>query len=134
MLTVKDFMPSEEACGETLREARWPLGVVCIYCHNPHAERRGWRGSYRRYHCKACNGWFNDKTGIYMEHSKLPMGEWLFAAYQIPSKVSVLELSAKLNQPYKTVYRMVGKLRENFYLTSPTERLGYLLIYIFVCI
>jgi transposase len=52
------------------------------------------------------------------------MREWLFTAYQLQSKVSVRELSEKLNRPYKTVYRLVGKLRENLYLAAPTTRLG----------
>lgn len=117
-------MPSEEACGEALREARWPLGVLCIHCHSPRLERRGWRGQCRRYRCKACGGWFNDRTGTPMEHSRLPMRECLFAAYQLQSKVSVRELSERLKRPYRTVYRLVGRLRENLYLTAPTTKLG----------
>lgn len=123
-LTIQSFMPSDAECAEALREVRWATGLQCLYCGSRAVVRRGWRkGLYRRYRCKGCGRWFNDRSGTVLAHSKLPLRAWFFAAFQMQSKVSVRELAETLQLPYPTVFRMVRRLRENLYLAAPTLRL-----------
>lgn len=123
-LTIQSFMPSDAECAEALREVRWAAGLQCLYCGSSRVVRRGWRKRlYQRYRCKDCGSWFNDRSGTVLAHSKLPLRVWFFTAFMIQFKVSVRELAKTLQRPYATVFRMVGKLRENLYLTASTLRL-----------
>jgi len=117
-------MPSEAECAEALRRVRWASGVQCIYCGSRSVVGRGWRkGLYRRYCCKDCGGWFNDRTGTVFANSKLPLRVWFFTAFMLQSKVSVRELAKDLGLPYNTMYRVVERLRLNLYLTASTVKL-----------
>lgn len=117
-------MLSDAECAEVLRDVRWAAGLQCLYCGSSRVVRRGWRkGFYQRYRCKDCGRWFNDKSGTVLAHSKLPLRVWFFTAFMMQSKVSVRELAKTLQRPYVTVFRMVGRLRENLYLTASTVRL-----------
>jgi transposase-like protein len=116
-------MPSEWECAEALRRVRWASGVQCVYCGSRSVVGRGWRGLYRRYYCKDCGRWFNDRTGTVFANSKLPLRVWFFTAFMMQSKVSVLELAEDLRLPYNTVYRVVERLRLNLYLTASTIKL-----------
>jgi len=117
-------MPSDVECADALREVRWASGVQCVYCGSGSVVRRGWRKRlYRRYRCKGCGRWFNDRTGTVFTYSKLPLRFWFYMAFMIQSKVSVRELAKDLRLPYNTVYRVVGKLRLNLYLSASTLKL-----------
>jgi transposase-like protein len=114
-------MPSDAECAEALREVRWATGLQCLHCGGRTVVRRGWRkGLYRRYRCKGCGRWFNDRSGTVLTCSKLPSRTWFFAAFQMQSKVSVRELAETLQLPYPTVFRIVRSLRENLYMAAPT--------------
>jgi len=78
---------------------------------------------YQRYTCKDCGRWFDDKTGTVMAYSRVPLRVWFFTTFMMQSKVSVLELAETLRLPYKTMFRVAKKLRENLYLTASTVRL-----------
>ena len=123
-LTIWSFMPSDAECARALREVRWAAGLVCLYCGSLRVVKRGWmKKIFQRYKCKDCGRWFNDKTGTAMEYSRLPLRVWFFTAFMMQSKVSVLELTESLEIPYKTMFRLVKKLRENLYLTASTVSL-----------
>jgi len=115
-------MPSEWECAEALRRVRWASGVQCVYCGSGSVVGRGWRkGLYRRYCCKDCRVWFNDRTGTVFANSKLSLRVWFFTAFMLQSKVSVRELAKDLRLPYNTMYRVVERL--NLYLTASTIKL-----------
>ncbi|MEM2964254.1 MAG: transposase [Candidatus Bathyarchaeia archaeon] len=111
-------MPSEVECAEVLREVRWAGGLRCLQCGSGRVVRRGWRRLYQRYRCKDCGGWFNDRSGTVFAYSKLPLSLWFYTAFQMQFKISVNELAETVNRPYNTMFRMVGKLRRNMYLTA----------------
>jgi len=117
-------MPSDVECARALREVRWALGLLCLYCGSSRVIRRGWRKRlYQRYRCKDCGRWFNDRTGTAMDHSRIPLRVWFFTAFMMQSKVSVRELAKDLRLPYNTMFSVVRKLRENLYLTASTMKL-----------
>jgi transposase-like protein len=69
----------QKECAEALRRVRWASGVRCVYCGSRSVVGRGWRkGLYRRYYCKDCGRWFNDRTGTVFANSKLPLRVWFF--------------------------------------------------------
>lgn len=118
-------MPSEWECAEALREVRWAAGVQCVYCGGRSVVRRGWRKHlYRRYRCRGCGRWFNDRTGTVFAYSKLPLKFWFYTAFMVQSKISVCELAKDLKLPYNTMFRVVGKLRMNLYLTASKLKLS----------
>jgi len=50
VLTIESFMPSDEECARALREVRWAVALICLYCGSGRVARRGWRkGLYQRY-------------------------------------------------------------------------------------
>lgn len=123
-LTIWSFMPSDAECARTLREVRWVAGLICLYCGSFRVVKRGRMNKiYQRYVCKDCGRWFNDKTGMVVAYSRVPLRVWFFTAFMMQSKVSVLELAETLRLPYKTMFRVAKRLRENLYLTASTVRL-----------
>ena len=96
---------------------------MCVYCGGRSVVKRGWRELYRRYKCKDCGRWFNDKTGVVMAHLRLPLRGWFFTAFMLQSRVSVRELAGTLRRPYVTVFKMVRKIRKNTYLTTSIIKL-----------
>ena len=119
VLSIRSFMPSDRECAQALREVRWAVALICLYCGSGRVVRRGWRkGLYRRYMCKDCGRWFNDRTGTAMAYSRLPLRFWFFTAFMMQSKVSIRELAETLQRPYVSVFRKVRMLRENLYLAA----------------
>jgi transposase-like protein len=64
MMSIESLMPREEECISTLREMRWPDGVIaCPRCGSDSVVKDGPRGLYQMYWCKRCNFGFNDRSG-----------------------------------------------------------------------
>jgi transposase-like protein len=125
-MNIDSFMPGEEECLEHLRVLRWSGGVRCVFCGSELVVKTGMHGKHvraQRYHCKACDRWFNDKTGTPFAGSHLPLRVWFFVAFLMQFRVSVMEISHALGLRYATVFEMVKKLRRSLYARRIPEKL-----------
>lgn len=89
---------------------RWRYGiVVCPYCGSIHIkEYEGYR-----YKCNSCKNRFSDRTNTLMHGSKLSVGIWMQAIYEMFTNnfISSTTLSIKLGINQKSAWLIQTKLR-----------------------
>lgn len=124
MINIDSFMPTEEDCISTLREMRWPDGVViCPRCGSDKVVKDGPRGRYQMYWCKRCNFGFNDRSGTIFQDTKVPLRKWFMMAFMMQFKVSVLEISKTIKVSYRHAYYMARKIRGSVYARRMARKL-----------
>ena len=82
----------EVQCYQTVRELRWPDGVVCPSCASQRVIKRGFddtEPARQRYECHDCDTRFDDLT------------DTIFAGHHQPLKVGIVS---------KPIQKRVGKL------------------------
>lgn len=89
---------------------RWKYGiVVCPYCGSIHIkEYDGYR-----YKCNSCKNRFSDRTNTLMHNSKLSVGIWMLALYEMFTNnfVSSTSLAVKLGINQKSAWLIQSKMR-----------------------
>src|SRR5436305_7553538 len=86
----------EDACAEYLAATRWPDGFVCPGC----GSSKAWRLESKiwTYECAGCGRQTSVTAGTIMQHSKLPLTTWFWAAYVMatqPNGISALQLQPR---------------------------------------
>jgi hypothetical protein len=116
----------EPACAEYLANARWPDGFFCPGCGGGKAwrlETKPWT-----WECARCGRETSVTAGTIMEHSKLPLTNWFWAAYVMstqPRGISALQLQRELTLgSYKTAWLLCTKLRHSMTAPDPTPLSG----------
>jgi hypothetical protein len=116
----------EAACAQCLVNARWPSGFVCPGCGGGKAwrlEAKPWT-----YECARCGRETSVTAGTIMEHSRLPLTTWFWAAYVMstqPRGISALQLQHELTLgSYKTAWLLCTKLRHSMIAPDPTPLSG----------
>ncbi|WP_423824361.1 transposase [Salinibacter ruber] len=68
-MSEESFLPDEEDCAETWRALRWPDEPQCVECGSSDVALQDWDylSSLRRYQCRSCGRWFNDRSGTCLE-------------------------------------------------------------------
>ena len=130
-LTVKQFeamFPDEDACRAYLKARRWPHGVHCPRCGNPHVyelHSRPWH-----WQCQQCDphGYrFSLLVGTIFENTNKPLRDWF--------QVTHLLLTAKKGVSARQLWRYMGfgSLKTAWYMAhriraalaaDPVEKLG----------
>ncbi len=111
--TLNDFhtvFPNEWVCFWVFVSLRWPEGFVCRTCG--HTEYKKIRNRWLL-RCRNCNDQISVKVGTVMEHSKLPLKKWLYAALLIVSNngIPATRLEEYLDVCYETAYTLGQRIR-----------------------
>jgi predicted RNA-binding Zn-ribbon protein involved in translation (DUF1610 family) len=105
----------EAACAEYLATARWPDGFACPACGGDRAWRL--KTKWWTYECARCGRQTSVTAGTIMDHSKLPLTAWFWAAFVMatqPNGISALQLQRELALgSYKTAWLLCAKLRRS---------------------
>src|SRR5438874_12821432 len=116
----------EAACAQYLAAARWPIGFVCPGC----GGGKAWRLQTKpwTWECARCGRETSVTAGTIMEHSKLPLTSWFWAAYVMstqPRGISALQLQHELTLgSYKTAWLLCAKLRCGMVVADRTPLSG----------
>lgn len=89
---------------------RWAYGiVVCPSCGSVHIKDLG----HYHYKCNSCKNHFTDKTNTIMHHSKLSVGQWMQAMFEIiaTNEISGNELALKLGISVKSAWYVHSKIK-----------------------
>ncbi len=103
----------EAACAQYLAAARWPEGFACPGC----GGSKGWRLETRPWtsECVNCGRQTSVTAGTILDHSRLPLTTWFWAAYVMatqPNGISARQLQRELGfSSYKTAWLLCAKLR-----------------------
>jgi predicted RNA-binding Zn-ribbon protein involved in translation (DUF1610 family) len=128
-LSLSEFerrFADEATCAEYLVKARWPNGFVCPGCGGGKSwrlETKSWT-----YECARCGRETSVTAGTIMQHSKLPLTTWFWAAYVMatqPRGIAALQLQHELGLgSYKTAWMLCAKLRRSMTASDPTPLSG----------
>ncbi len=114
--TIKDFekqFPTDDACLDFLKKARWPKGVFCEKCQKvtPH-----YRIANRKvYSCQNCGTQVSPTAGTIFHKSDTPLRSWFHAIFLMASTktgISAKQLQRELGVTYKTAWRMFKEIRK----------------------
>jgi transposase-like protein len=116
------FFSDEQRAFESIRDRRWPNGVVCPRCQCEkvgyvETRRTAKDGSIkvrRLWNCHGCKEQFTVKTRSIFEDSPLPFSKWLPAMWLIANAkngISSCELHRALGVTQKTAWFMLHRIR-----------------------
>jgi hypothetical protein len=92
-LSEESFLPDAEDCAETWRALRWPDGPECV----------------------ECGRWFNDRSGTFLESSKVRLPKWIYVLREMDKGRSINSIAKDLPHTYKTVHGMATTMRDAIY-------------------
>ena len=69
----------------------------------------------RRYECRECGRWFNDRTGTFLESSKVRLPKWIYVLREMDKGRSINSIAKDLPHTYKTVHGMATTIRQAIY-------------------
>ena len=78
-------------CYQTVRELRWPDGVVCPSCESQEVIKRGCddtEPARQRYECHNCNQRFDNLTDTIFAGHHQPLKVWILCLYFMGLNVS----------------------------------------------
>ncbi|MBW7956044.1 IS1595 family transposase [Patescibacteria group bacterium] len=103
---------SDEACLETIKDLRWPDGIVCPKCR--HIEKFYKITGRMGYACGKCGKHVYPLKGTIFEKTTLSLQMWFYAIFVITSTrsgVSAKQLQRELEVSYVTSHRMFKRIR-----------------------
>lgn len=115
-LNAKHFK-DENAARRYLEAIRWPNGPVCPHCGSAEEGHYALQGKTHRpglWKCKDCREQFSVTVGTVFERSKIPLTQWLMAAYLMCSSkkgISSAQLQRTLGVTYKTAWFLSHRIR-----------------------
>ncbi|HEX9897181.1 MAG TPA: IS1595 family transposase [Dehalococcoidales bacterium] len=114
--TIKDFdkqFPTDDACLEFLKNARYPQGVFCEKCNKVTSHYR--IPSRKVYSCQFCGTHISPTAGTIFHKSDTPLRSWFHAIFLMASTktgISAKQLQRELGVTYKTAWRMFNEVRK----------------------
>jgi transposase-like protein len=114
---------NEAEAREHLEGIRWPNGPVCPHCGGT-VRNLPLNGKSHRaglYFCGDCREQFTVTVGTVFERSKVPLRQWLLAAYVICSnkdRISSKQIERLLGVSYKTAWLINHRIRNAMEATA----------------
>ena len=104
--------PTDAACLEFLKQARWPNGIPCPTCKRVTSHHRLTKRP--AYSCDYCGHHVYPLAGTIFHKSPTPMRSWFHAMFLMASTrcgISAKQLERELGVTYKTAWRMFKQVR-----------------------
>ena len=114
--TIKDFetqFPTDNACLDFLKEARFPKGIYCPKCQKITTHYRIVKRKV--YSCEFCASHVSPTAGTIFHKSDTPLRSWFHAIFLMASTktgISAKQLQRELGVTYKTAWRMFKEIRK----------------------
>src|SRR5262249_22638416 len=105
----------EVQCYQTVRELRWPEGIICPSCQSKEVIKRGFddtEPARQRYECHGCNRRFDDLTDTIFAGHHQPLKVWILCLYFMGLNVSNEQIAQELEVNVSDVQQMTTQLRE----------------------
>ncbi len=114
-------------CFDTVRGLRWPQGVRCVDCDADTVVKHGrdeTQPDRQRYHCRACNRYFDDLTDTIFEGHHQPLDVWILCLYFMGLNLSNRQIAQELDLNLSDAQQMTHQLRQGVVVRKPQVRLG----------
>ena len=109
-------------CFETVRQLRWPEGVVCPHCGASDVTKQGrdeTQPERQRYRCQACQTKFDDLTGTVFSGHHQPLRSWILCLYFMGLNLSNEQIAQELDLDPNDIQIMSSQLREGIVTRQP---------------
>jgi transposase len=126
MLHIQNLI-DDAKCFETVRQLRWPGGVVCPHCGSGHVTKQGrdeTQPARQRYRCQACQTMFDDLTGTVFAGHHQPLRIWILCLYFMGLNLSNEQIAQELDLDPNDVQVMTAQLREGLVARKPEVTLS----------
>ena len=114
MIPIQSLI-DDAKCFETVRQMRWPDGVICPHCTSSQVTRQGYDESQplrRKYECRACRKRFDDLTETIFAGHHQPLRTWIACLYLMGLNLSGLQIAQELDINKDDARAMIGRLRQ----------------------
>ena len=112
-VNIKNLI-NDVQCYQTVRELRWPDGVVSPSCESQHVIQRGFddtEPARQRYECHDCTKRFDDLIDtIFIGHHQ-PLKVWILCLYFMGLHLSNEQIAHELSIHESDAYQMTTELR-----------------------
>ena len=105
----------EVQCYQTVREMRWPDGIMCPSCQSTEVIKRGFddtEPARQRYACTNCHTRFDDLTDTIFAGHHQPLKVWILCLYFMGLNLSNEQIANELDMNRSAVHQMTTQLRE----------------------
>ena len=112
----------EVQCYQTVRDLRWPDGIICPSCQSIEVIKRGFddtESARQRYECHGCHRRFDDLTDTIFAGHHQPLKVWILCLYFMGLHVSNEQMAQELEVHVSDVQQMTTQLREGIVKKSP---------------
>jgi transposase-like protein len=102
-------------CYQTVRQVRWPDGIVCPSCASQHVIKRGvddTEPARQRYECTDCDQRVDALTDTIFAGHHQPLQMWILCLYFMGLNVSNTHIAHELALNGSDVQHMTTQLRE----------------------
>jgi transposase-like protein len=102
-------------CYQTVRELRWPDGVVCPSCQSKQVIKRGFddtEPARQRYACTDCYTRFDDLTDTIFAGHHQAVKVWILCLYFMGLNLSNEQIAQELDVDRSDVQQMTTQLRQ----------------------
>ena len=102
-------------CYQTVRELRWPEGIMCPSCQSKQVIKRGFdekESARQRYESNGCHTRFDDLTDTIFAGHHQPLKVWVLCLYFMGLNVSNDQIAQELDVDSSDVHQMTTALRE----------------------
>src|SRR6266704_3900597 len=113
-VNIKNLI-DEVQCYQTVRELRWPDGVVCPSCESKEVIKRGFddtEPARQRYECHDCYTRFDDLTDTIFAGHHQPLKVWILCLYFMGLNLSNEQIAQELDVDRSDVQQMTTQLRQ----------------------
>jgi transposase len=114
MVNIQDLI-DDAKCYQTIRDMRWPDGVICPQCSSDSVIKNGrddTQSHRQRYECKACHQRFDDLTNTIFAGHHQPLQTWIACLYLMGLNLSGLQIAQELGINKDDARSMIQQLRQ----------------------
>src|SRR5688572_8757242 len=126
MINLQSLM-DDAKCFATVRDMRWPDGVMCPHCESPEITKQGrdeTQPERQRYQCKFCKRRFDDLTDTIFASHHQPLRIWILCLYLMGLNLSNAQLAQELDLNKDDVHQMTTQLRQGIVTQKPASTLS----------
>lgn len=116
---IKAF-PDEQTCIDHLEALRWNGNVISPF----DSLSKVYKCKGNKYKCKNTGKYFNVKTDILFDNTKIELQKWFLAIWIVTSHkdgISSLQLGRDLNITQKSAWFMLQRIRKCFGISETTN-------------
>ncbi len=126
MINLQSLM-DDAKCFTTVRDMRWPDGVMCPHCDSPEITKQGrddTQPERQRYSCKSCERRFDDVTDTIFAGHHQPLCIWILCSYLLDLNLSNAQIAQELDLNKEDAHHMTTQLRQGIMTKTPSPALS----------